>query len=144
MVIDTNVNGPFFMARAAVPRMMERGGSVINVSVNYGTMKRRGFSPYGPSKAALESESIIWSQDLEGTGVRLNVLLPGGATETGMIPAGLPEDARSRLLSPGIVAGPAVYLASDHSGHLNGHRLVATEWSPEDPDGRPAADGLGV
>lgn len=50
MVVDTNANGPFYMARAAVPRMMERGGSIVNVGVNYGTMKRRGFSPYGPSK----------------------------------------------------------------------------------------------
>ena len=38
----------------------------------------------------------------------------------------------------------AVYLASGRSEHLNGHRLVATEWSPEDPDGRPASDGIGV
>jgi len=69
MVIETNVNGPFYMARAVVPRMMEWGGSIVNVSVNYETMKRKGFSPYGPSKAALESESIIWAQDLEGTGI---------------------------------------------------------------------------
>jgi NAD(P)-dependent dehydrogenase (short-subunit alcohol dehydrogenase family) len=41
-------------------------------------MRRRGFSPYGPSKAALESETIIWAQDLEGTGVTVNALLPGG------------------------------------------------------------------
>ena len=144
-VIETNVNGPFLMTRAAVQRMTPAGGgSVINVSMNYETMKRRGFSPYGPSKAALESESIIWAQDLEGTGIRLNVLLPGGATETGMIPADVPEEMRSQLLSPDIVAGPAVYLASDRSRHLNGRRLVATEWSPEDPDGRPAAEGLGV
>lgn len=133
------------MARAVVPRMMERGGgSIVNVSMNYETMKRRGFSPYGPSKAALESESIIWAQDLEGTGVRLNVLLPGGATETGMIPAGVPEEARSRLLRPEIVGPPAVYLASDASRHLSGHRLVAAEWDPEDPDGRPAAAGIGA
>jgi NAD(P)-dependent dehydrogenase (short-subunit alcohol dehydrogenase family) len=133
------------MTRAVLPRMIAAGsGSVINVSMNYETMKRCGFSPYGPSKAALESESIIWAQDLESTGIRLNVLLPGGATETGMIPTGVPEGTRSQLLSPNIVAGPAVYLASDRSGHLNGHRLVATEWSPEDPDGRPAADGLGI
>jgi NAD(P)-dependent dehydrogenase (short-subunit alcohol dehydrogenase family) len=145
MVVDTNVNGPFLMTRAVVPQMIAAGGgSVVNVSMNYETMKRRGFSPYGPSKAALESESIIWAQDLEGTDIRLNVLLPGGATETGMIPAGVPEGTRSQLLSPDIVAGPAVYLASDRSRHLTGHRLVATEWSPEDPDGRPAADGLGV
>lgn len=145
MVVDTNVNGPFLMARAAVPRMLAGGsGSIVNVSMNYATMKRRGFSPYGPSKAALESESVIWAQDLEGTGVRVNVLLPGGATETGMIPAGLPEGAREGLLRPGVVAGPAVYLASDDSRHLTGHRLVASEWSPEDPDGRPASEGLGA
>jgi hypothetical protein len=30
--------------------------------------------------------SIIWAQELEGSGVTLNVLLPGGATLTGMIP----------------------------------------------------------
>jgi len=49
-------------------------------------MRRRGFSPYDPSKAALESETIIWSQDPAGTGVTVNALLPGGATLTGMIP----------------------------------------------------------
>jgi NAD(P)-dependent dehydrogenase (short-subunit alcohol dehydrogenase family) len=145
MVIDTNVNGPFLMARAVVPRMLEAGGgSIVNISMNYETMKRRGFSPYGPSKAALESESIIWAQDLEGTGIRLNVLLPGGATETGMIPPGLSEEMRSRLLQPGIVAGPAVYLASDDSRGLTGHRLVAADWTPESPEGHPAADGLGT
>lgn len=107
-------------------------------------MKRRGFSPYGPSKAALESESVIWAQDLAGTGVRVNVLLPGGATETGMIPAGLPEDVKKGLLRPEVVARAAVYLASDDSRCLTGHRIVATEWSPEAPDGRPASEGLGT
>jgi NAD(P)-dependent dehydrogenase (short-subunit alcohol dehydrogenase family) len=145
MVIDTNVNGPFLMARAVVPRMLEAGiGSIVNISMNYETMKRRGFSPYGPSKAALESESIIWAQDLEGTGIRLNVLLPGGATETGMIPPGLSEEMRSRLLQPGIVAGPAVYLASNDSRHLTGHRLVAVDWTPESPEGVLIDNGLGT
>ena len=60
MVIDTNVNGPFFMARAAVRPMLDRcWGRIINVSMSYETMQRAGFSPYGPSKAALESETII-------------------------------------------------------------------------------------
>jgi short subunit dehydrogenase len=49
LVIDTNVNGPFMMARHAVPVMLEaRWGRIINVSVSQGTMRRRGFSPYGP------------------------------------------------------------------------------------------------
>jgi 3-oxoacyl-[acyl-carrier protein] reductase len=144
LVIETNVNGPFYMSRAAVPQLLAAGaGSIINISVNYETMKRRGFSPYGPSKAALESESIIWAQELEGTGIRVNVLLPGGATDTGMIPASMPLEARAALLRPEIVGPPAVYLASDRSRHLTGHRLVATEWSEETPDGRAAASGIG-
>lgn len=144
LVIDTNVNGPFHMARAAVPHMLRAGaGSIINVSMSYATMKRRGFSPYGPSKAALESESIIWAQELEGTGVRVNVLLPGGATETGMIPGSVPAEVRARFLRPEVVAGPAVYLASSASRHLTGHRIVAAGWSRADPDGTPAAAGIG-
>lgn len=61
-----------------------------------------------------------------------------------MIPGSTPEEVRSRLLDPQVVAEPAVYLASDASGHLSGQRIVATEWSPEDPDGRPAYKGLGL
>jgi NAD(P)-dependent dehydrogenase (short-subunit alcohol dehydrogenase family) len=62
--------------------MLKQGwGRVINVSMNYETMKRKGFSPYGPSKAALESMSIIWAQDIEDTGITVNQILPGGATE---------------------------------------------------------------
>lgn len=84
MVIDTNVTGPFLMARAALPAMLEAGwGRIINISMNHETMRRRGFSPYGPSKAALESATIIWAQDLAETGITVNALLPGGGCDTG-------------------------------------------------------------
>jgi NAD(P)-dependent dehydrogenase (short-subunit alcohol dehydrogenase family) len=60
MVIDANVTGPFLMARAAAPLMIAAGwGCIVNISMNHETMRRRGFSPYGSSKAALESETII-------------------------------------------------------------------------------------
>jgi hypothetical protein len=40
MLVDTSVNGPFFMARALVPGMLEAGGgSLVNVSINYEPMK---------------------------------------------------------------------------------------------------------
>jgi NAD(P)-dependent dehydrogenase (short-subunit alcohol dehydrogenase family) len=66
MVIDANVHGPFMMARHAVPMMLKSGrGRIINVSMSQATMRRRGFSPHGPSKAALESATIIWAPDLE-------------------------------------------------------------------------------
>ena len=129
MVIDTNVVGPFLMARAAAPVMIAAGwGRIVNISMNHETMRRRGFSPYGPSKAALESETIIWAQDLAGTGVTVNALLPGGATLTGMIPAGAAAAMRGRLLDPAIMGPPVVWLASEGSGGVTGRRFVATRW----------------
>ncbi len=131
MVIDTNVVGPFLMAHAAAPPMIAAGwGRIINISMNHETMRRRGFSPYGPSKAALESETIIWSQDLAGTGVTVNALLPGGATLTGMIPDGVSQEERARLLDPAIMVAPLLWLASDRSDGVTGRRVVAARWRP--------------
>ena len=132
MVIDTNVNGPFLMARAAAQLMIAAGrGRIVNITMNHATMRRRGFSPYGPSKAALESETIIWAQDLDGTGVTVNGLLPGGATATGLIPDGLPQEVRTGLLDPAIIVPPLLWLASDASDGVTGRRLDASRWRGE-------------
>jgi 3-oxoacyl-[acyl-carrier protein] reductase len=149
MIIETNVNGPFYMARAVVTRLLEqqREGSIINISMNYGGMKRRGFSPYGPSKAALESASAIWAQELIEARIRVNILLPGGITNTGMLPAETPAEVlaheQARILQPEIMKAPAVFLASDASQELSGRRLIATEWSAANPQGRAIVEGIG-
>jgi len=131
-LVDTNVNGPFLMAREAVPHMLAAGwGRVVNVSMNYETMRRRGFSPYGPSKAALESETIIWAQDLTGSGVTVNALLPGGASRTGMILEGLPEELKAGLLDPAIMVPPLLWLASEASDGVTGKRINASLWRSE-------------
>jgi NAD(P)-dependent dehydrogenase (short-subunit alcohol dehydrogenase family) len=135
MVIDTNVVGPFLMARAAVPTMIaNRWGRIINVSVSADTMRRRGFSPYGPSKAALESATVIWAQDLAGSGVTVNALLPGGPTLTGMIPANFPDDRRASLLDPAIMVPPLAWIASGKSDGVTGRRFVATDWRDDHPE----------
>jgi NAD(P)-dependent dehydrogenase (short-subunit alcohol dehydrogenase family) len=140
LVIDTNVNGPFLMARHVVPAMLRAGwGRIVNVSVNQGTMRRRGFSPYGPSKAALESETIIWAQDLEGTGVTVNALLPGGATLTGMIPQTVAESVKTSLLDPSIIVPPLLWLVSREADGTTGRRLVANRWQCGS-DGKSAAE----
>jgi 3-oxoacyl-[acyl-carrier protein] reductase len=129
MVIDTNVNGPFLMARAAVPAMLAAGwGRIVNISMNHATMRRAGFSPYGPSKAALESETVIWAQDLAGTGVTVNALLPGGATLTGMIPDAVPPEVKAKLLDPAIIVPPLLWLASAASDGVTGRRFDASRW----------------
>ena len=134
LVIDTNVNGPFLMARAAVPHMRAAGwGRIVNVSMAHETMRRPGFSPYGPSKAALESETIIWAQDLAGSGVTVNALLPGGASLTGMIPDGYPASLRAALLDPAIMVPPLLYLCSERANGITGMRFVARRWRADLP-----------
>jgi NAD(P)-dependent dehydrogenase (short-subunit alcohol dehydrogenase family) len=129
MIIATNVNGPFLMARAVAPHMMkQRWGRIVNISINHETMRRPGFSPYGPSKAALESETIIWAQDLEGTGVTVNALLPGGATDTGMVPPDIALHLRQNLLPPDIVVAPLLWLVSEAADEVTGCRFVASLW----------------
>ena len=134
MVIDTNINGPFLMARAVVPGMLQRRwGRINNISANHDTMRRRGFSPYGPSKAALEAESLVWAQDLEGTGITVNEILPGGATRTGMVPDTVPEAIQKKLLDPAIMGAPLVWLASAASASVSGKRINAARWDPAQP-----------
>jgi NAD(P)-dependent dehydrogenase (short-subunit alcohol dehydrogenase family) len=124
LVIETNIVGVFLMSRAVVPHMLAAGGgSIINVTINHSTMVRRGFSPYGPSKAALEAMTSVWAAELEGTGVHINLLAPGGATNTGMIPDSVPEGVE--LLDPDIIAPAALHLAL---AQTSGARILATEW----------------
>jgi NAD(P)-dependent dehydrogenase (short-subunit alcohol dehydrogenase family) len=139
MIIDTNVNGPFLMSRAAAPHMRkQRWGRIVNISINHETMRRAGFSPYGPSKAALESETIIWAQDLAGTGVTVNALLPGGATDTGMVPQDIPTHLRQQLLHPDIMIPPLLWLVSEAASGVTGRRFVANLWDATLPPDQAA------
>jgi gluconate 5-dehydrogenase len=129
-VFATKVTGCFLVAAAVVPRMLAAGGGrVVNISMNESTMVRRGFVPYGPSGAAVEALSRVMAADLADTPVRVNMLLPGGATATGMVPdEGLSDDVRSALLSPDVMGPPIVWLASDAAADVHDERIVASEW----------------
>ncbi len=129
-VIDTNLTGYFRVATAVVPFFLhDGGGKIVNISMNHETMRRRGFVPYGPSRAGAESLSLIMAEDLRPHGVTVNMLLPGGATATGMIPDDAPPEMRDRLLSPDVMAEPILYLCSAASDDVTGARIVATEFA---------------
>ena len=118
------------MTRAAAPVMVARGfGKIINISTSAQTMVRKGYSPYGPSKAALEAASRIWAQDLEGTGVDVNVYLPGGAVDTDLLPKGsVRRGADGMLLSPDIMKRGIRWLCADESNGRTRQRFIALFW----------------
>jgi NAD(P)-dependent dehydrogenase (short-subunit alcohol dehydrogenase family) len=127
--VATNLRGYFLVARDFAFHFLERGaGRFVNVSVNQATMTRRGFVPYGPSRAASESFSAIMTEDLRPFGIAVNLLLPGGATESGMIPDEIEPDQRAALLPAEIMGPPAVFLASPEADGLTGARIVAREF----------------
>ncbi|HEY5199105.1 MAG TPA: SDR family oxidoreductase [Solirubrobacteraceae bacterium] len=128
-VLETKATGAFLVARAVVPRMLSAGGGrVVTISMSEQTMTRRGFIPYGPSGAAVEALARVMAADLVDTPVTANILLPGGATATGMIPDEMPDELRANLLDPAIMGPPIVWLASPGAAAVHDERIVAREF----------------
>ena len=137
-VVAVNLSGNFYMARAAVVHMLDQGwGRIIGVTTSMDTMWRRGGAPYGPSKAGHEALVAIMAQELEGTGVTANVLVPGGAAYTNMTYSGDPN-LRNQLIEPEVMQKPVVWLASNDSGEFNGRRIIGYNWD----DSLPLAERL--
>jgi len=128
-VVDTNLTGYFLVARAVVPVFLDAGGGrIVDISVSKETMIRRGFTPYGPSRAGSEALSRIMAADLREHSVWVNVLLPGGATRSGMIPDGVPEDVRAQILDPSVMAAPIRWLCSPAADGVTNERIVARDF----------------
>jgi len=127
-IFAINCIGAFLMARFAAEPMVQRGwGRIINVTTSFDTMLAAGLSAYGASKAALEAGSVSFAKDLEGTGVTVNILVPGGPTDTpGFFPPGKPRPPV--LLDPEIMGVPVVWLASPQSDGITGFRFIARDW----------------
>jgi NAD(P)-dependent dehydrogenase (short-subunit alcohol dehydrogenase family) len=132
-----NNNGAFHMAYHTVRPMLDQGrGRIINISTSLATMLRAGMAAYGPSKAAMEAGAAIWAKELAGTGVTVNVLLPGGPVATPLVPASLFSDT---LLQPKIMVPPLLWLVSDASLETSGRRFIALEWDTRLPPDEAAA-----
>src|SRR6266849_8141445 len=138
-IFAINCVGAFLMARFAADPMIERGwGRIINVTTSFDTMLAAGLSAYGASKAVLEASCVTWAKDLEGTGVTVNILVPGGPTDTpGFFPPGMPRPPV--LLDPEIMAAPVVWLASSQSDGISACRFIARDWDVRLPAAEAAA-----
>jgi NAD(P)-dependent dehydrogenase (short-subunit alcohol dehydrogenase family) len=126
-----NVRAPLLLTRAALPHIKRaQWGRVVNNTTSYRTMLR--ILPYGATKAALESMSAVWAAELAGTGITVNVLIPGGPTDTPFISdaAGWPRD---KMLKPAVMGPPAVYLMSEEANAITGQRITAGRWDTDVP-----------
>ena len=125
-----NANAVFLLSRAVASGMMKKEwGRIINITTSLGTMLRGGYCPYGPTKASAEALSAVMSTDLEGTGVTVNVLIPGGVANTSMIPQSAPFD-RNELIQPDAMLPPLLWLISNDADSITGQRFLASAWEP--------------
>jgi len=130
-VLDTNLIGPFLLIKNALPAMIERGGSIINVTSDAGHVGYPGWGAYGISKFGLEGMSQTWASELEETGVRVNWVDPGNMN-TAMHRAAEPEEDPTEWANPADVTDVFVFLASDESKDVRGKRFQAQEdWRAE-------------
>ena len=143
-VIDTNFVAADRMARLITPHLIAQGsGCIVNVTTMLKTMTKSTSSPYGPSKAALENASEIWVKDLEGTGVRVNILNPGGAANTPGFTT--PEDrevsskAVGGLVEAEKMKAPICWLMSDEASDVTGMRYDAWPWDETQDPAKEAA-----
>src|ERR1700720_221940 len=131
--VAVHTTAPLSLANAVVPEMTRQGwGRIVNVTTSLGTMLNAGSPTYGPSKAALEALSAIMAKDLDGTGVTVDVLVPGGVTDTPMISDEAGFD-RGKLIQPEVMVPPLVWLVSDAAAKVTGRRFLGVHWDTELP-----------
>jgi NAD(P)-dependent dehydrogenase (short-subunit alcohol dehydrogenase family) len=134
-MVAVNLSGAWYLTRAAVPGMRARGwGRIINVTTSFFTMLRGRFHPYGPAKAGLEAMSAGHASEFAGSGITVNVVVPGGPADTPMVPAAS-GIRREDLIPPARMAPPMLWLCTREADAVTGKRYIAAKWddalSPE-------------
>ena len=137
--LDTNLKGPFLVARQAIPRLRAAGGGVIvNVASNAGLVARAEEPAYSASKAGLIMLTRSLALAHAGDRIRVNAVCPGPVGETGIMERNLaraPDPAVAlasylakapfaaalgRLIEPGEVAALIRFLCSDAAVMITG------------------------
>lgn len=134
-MFGVNVKGTLFTVQKALP-LMRAGGSIILTGSTTGSMGTPAFSIYSATKAAIRNFARSWALDMKGTGIRINVLSPGGTETPGLhdlfgtsgqseeLLAGLAaQTPLGRIGRPEETAAVALFLASDESSFMTGSEV---------------------
>ena len=106
-VIGTNLNGPFYCSRLAVPRMKRRGGGfILNIGSLAGKHPFASGAAYNASKFGLAGFTEAMMLDLRYANIRVSTIMPG-SVQTGFRPGGEEADWK---LDPDAVASMAIHL----------------------------------
>ena len=76
-VLRTNLSGAFYLAREALPHLIERRGAIVNISSTSGWLAGPGWTSYCTSKAGLIMLTRCLANDYGPAGVRANCVAPG-------------------------------------------------------------------
>lgn len=134
-MFGVNVKGTLFTVQKTLP-LMGAGGSIILTGSTTGSMGTPAFSIYSATKAAIRNFARSWALDMKGTGIRINVLSPGGTETPGLhdlfgasgqseeLLAGLAaQTPLGRIGRPEETAAVALFLASDESSFMTGSEV---------------------
>lgn len=136
-VMSVNVDGAFFMSRAVVPVMRERGGGVIvNMSSTCGLVGATGLVAYCAAKGAVSNLTRAMALDHAADGIRINAICPG-AVDTPMLMSARESDAspdavrrqnlaeipQGRIPGTDEIAELVLFLCSDGARHITGANL---------------------
>ena len=127
--VSVNLSGAWYLTKAAIPHMKAAGwGRIITVTTSFFTMLRSKFHPYGPVKAGLEAMSAGHAKEFEGTGVTVNVVVPGGPVNTPMVHVEANDYNPEDLIQPEQMTPPILWLCTTEADEVTGRRYVAAHW----------------
>lgn len=118
-MMSANLGTLYAVCRAALPRLLERGGSVVTVGSRLAVEGGAGSAAYAVSKASVVALTRVLALENEARGVRFNCVLPG-TIDTPANRKAMPKADTSRWTPPASIARVVAFLLSPESSAVNG------------------------